>query len=110
MKRLWFIVVAALCVAQTGESPAERLWHYRNLGKAYYENPATQTKAVDEFRKALEMAPQSARERLNYGLALLRAGKTNEGVAELERVQKQDPKLPHTLVQSWNYVPQRRRV
>jgi hypothetical protein len=39
---------------------------------------------------------ESARERLNYGLALLRAGKTAEGVAELEKVQKQEPKLPHT--------------
>ena len=33
---------------------------------------------------------------MNYGLALLRAGKTKEGVAELERVQKLDPKIPHT--------------
>ena len=42
------------------------------------------------------MNPNSTRERVNYGLALLRAGKTKEGVAELEKVQKQDPKLPHT--------------
>ncbi len=96
MKRLWFIAVVALSAAETGASLEERLWHYRNLGKAYYENPATQARAVDEFRKALELAPQSARERLNYALALLRAGKTDEGIAELERVQKQDPKLPHT--------------
>lgn len=96
MKRLWFILVVALCAAQTGGAPEERLWHYRNLGKAYYENPTTQIQAVEEFRKALAMDPNSARERLNYGLALLRAGKTKEGVAELEKVQKQDPKLPHT--------------
>src|ERR1051326_4162104 len=96
MKRLAFILVVALCAAQTGGSPEERLWHYRNLGKAYYENPTDQAKAADVFRKALDMSPNSARERLNYGLALLRAGKTKEGVAELEKVQKQDPKLPHT--------------
>src|SRR6202171_727819 len=96
MKRLWFILVVALCAAQTGGSPEERLWHYRNLGKAYYENPTDQAKAADVFRKALDMNPASARERLNYGLALLRAGKTKEGVAELDKVQKQDPKLPHT--------------
>ena len=33
---------------------------------------------------------------MNYGLALLRAGQTKEGVAELEKAQKQDPKIPHT--------------
>ena len=36
------------------------------------------------------------RERLNYGLALLRVGEMARGIAELEKVQKQDPKLPHT--------------
>ena len=79
-----------------GESAAEALWRHRNLGKAFYENPTTQAKAVEELRLALELAPDSARERLNYGLALLKAGRTAEGVAELERVQRQDPALPHT--------------
>ena len=96
MKRLCFILVVALCAAQTGSSPEDRLWHYRNLGKAYYENPTTQAQAVDVFKKALDLSPKSARERLNYGLALLRAGKTKEGIDELLAVQKQDPNLPHT--------------
>src|SRR5215203_5636051 len=74
----------------------ERLARYRNLGKAFYENPTTQNEAVEEFRKALALAPKSARERLNYGLALLRAGKTAEGIAELVKVQQQDPSIPHT--------------
>jgi hypothetical protein len=52
--------------------------------------------AVDEFKKALDLAPDSARERINYGLALLRAGKTEAGTAELEKAQKQDPSIPHT--------------
>jgi tetratricopeptide (TPR) repeat protein len=77
-------------------SREERLARFRNLGKAFYENPTTQAQAVEQFTAALRLAPNSARERLNYGLALLRAGKTAEGIAELERVQKQDPKLPHT--------------
>jgi tetratricopeptide (TPR) repeat protein len=87
-----------LCLFAADTNPAleERLWQYRNLGKAFYENPTTQPQAVEQFRKALDLAPNSARERLNYGLALLRAGRTKEGVAELERVQKQDPSLPHT--------------
>jgi Flp pilus assembly protein TadD len=74
----------------------DRIGRFRNLGKAFYENPTTQTQAVDEFKKALDLAPNSAREHVNYGLALLRAGKTKEGVAELERAQKLDPKIPHT--------------
>ncbi|MBL8227176.1 MAG: VCBS repeat-containing protein [Bryobacterales bacterium] len=77
-------------------SKEELLWTHRNLGKAFYENPTTQIPAVEEFKKAFDLAPDSARERLNYGLALLRAGKTTEGMEELKRVQAQDPSLPHT--------------
>jgi len=103
--RSWLLFVAAaigvgfswfLFQGAGTETPEEKLARFRNLGKAFYENPTTQKEAVEEFRKALQLAPNSARERLNYGLALLRAGRTPEGVAELERVQKQDPKLPHT--------------
>src|SRR5687767_9783698 len=92
-------IACALLLGQgTGpEAPAaERLARHRNLGKAFYENPTTQNEAVEEFRKALALAPGSARERLNYGLALLRAGKTAEGIAEIEAVQKADPTIPHT--------------
>jgi hypothetical protein len=74
----------------------DRIGRFRNLGKAFYENPTMQPQAVEEFKKALDLAPNSAREHVNYGLALLRAGRTKEGVAELERAQKMDPKIPHT--------------
>ncbi|PYR79210.1 MAG: hypothetical protein DMF86_04200 [Acidobacteria bacterium] len=74
----------------------EELWQHRNLGKAFYENPTTHQEAVAEFRKALDLAPGSARERVNYGLALLRAGRTREGIAELQRAQRQDPSIPQT--------------
>src|SRR5436305_1582145 len=77
-------------------SKEELLWHHRNLGKAFYENPTTQYQAVQELKAALDLAPDSARERLNYALALLKAGKTEEGTAELLKVQKQDPSIPHT--------------
>ena len=72
------------------------LAQHRNLGRAFYENPTTQAEAVVEFKKALDLAPNSVREKLNYGLALLRAGRTQEGVAQLKDVQRRDPKLPHT--------------
>jgi len=74
----------------------DQLWHLRNLGKAFYENPTTQKEAVEQFRQALALNPKSARERVNYGLALLKAGDTKEAVAVLEVAQKQDPTIPHT--------------
>lgn len=74
----------------------EQVWHHRNMGKAYYENPMTQVKAVDEFKAALDLAPTSTRDRVNYGLALLRAGKTKEAITELLKAQKEDPTIPHT--------------
>ncbi len=85
-----------LAAAVHGQSTEEQLFHHRNLGKAFYENPATQYDAVGEFRSALELAPDSARERVNYGLALLRAGQVTAGIVELEKAQAQDPKIPHT--------------
>ena len=91
--------VAALVLlsgADASRVEQDRIGRLRNLGKAFYENPTTLPQAVNEFKKALDVAPNSAREHVNYGLALLRAGKTKEGVAELERAQKLDPTIPHT--------------
>jgi tetratricopeptide (TPR) repeat protein len=70
---------------------------HRNLGKAFYENPATQQASVGEFQQALAIAPDSSRDKLNYALALLRVkGREEEAVTRLEEVQRQDPTLPHT--------------
>jgi len=87
---------AALLWAADSVTLTERLAQHRNLGKAFYENPTTHDEAVLEFKKALDLAPNSIRERLNYGLALLAAGNIPEGIAQLENVQRRDPKLPHT--------------
>src|SRR5262245_32636943 len=86
----------AMTAAAQGPSVAEQLQQHRNLGKAFYENPATQYDAIGELEKALALAPDSARERVNYGLALLRGGQAEKGVVELEKAQKQDPSIPHT--------------
>src|SRR5437588_38194 len=93
------ILLAAIFVTSTPPLPPnvrEQVWRHRNLGKAYYENPMTQLKAVDEFKQALELAPDSTRDLVNYGLALLRAGKAEEAIAELVEAQKADPSIPHT--------------
>ncbi|MBZ5581107.1 MAG: FG-GAP-like repeat-containing protein [Acidobacteriia bacterium] len=79
-----------------GQTTEQDLWRHRNLGKALYETPTSIAEAPAELKKALELAPDSFRDRLNYGLALLRAGDNKGAVAELEKVQKQNPTLPHT--------------
>src|SRR5258705_9220848 len=89
-------VLLLLHGASASRQQQDLLWRHRNLGKAFYENPTTQKEAVGEFKQALDLAPDSARERVNYALALLRAGQTPEGIAELEKAQKQEPKIPHT--------------
>ena len=92
------VAVSALLVMGQSSPPAseERLARLRNMGKAFYENPSTSAESLEQFRQALALAPDSPREMINYGLALLRAGKTTEGMAELEKAQKLDPAIPHT--------------
>ena len=90
------VLSALLLWAADGSTVSTSLAQHRNLGKAFYENPTTQAEAVVEFQKARDLAPNSVREKLNYGLALLHAGKSQEGVAQLKDVQRRDPKLPHT--------------
>src|SRR5580698_6132808 len=101
LRRIWMMVLIVGAGGAGwlvfGQNPNDaRIWQHRNLGKAFYENPTTHKEAVEELRLALALAPNSVREQLNYGLALLREGDVKGGAAELEKVQKRDPKLPHT--------------
>src|ERR1700751_3853277 len=90
-------VLAAIAVLLWGATPAEEaLQRHRNLGKAFYENPTTHAEAIAEFKKALDLAPSSVPEKLNYALALLRGGRAPEAIPLLQDVQKRDPKLPYT--------------
>jgi len=89
--------LAAIAALLWAATPAEEaLQRHRNLGKAFYENPTTHAEAIAEFKKALDLAPNSIPEKLNYALALLRGGRAPEAIPLLEDVQKRDPKLPHT--------------
>jgi len=102
--RLLLMLAGVLLFGQRPAVDLERLTAIRNLGKAFYENPTTHREAVAEFAKAVALNPNDAKDHLNYGLALLRAGSTKEGIAELERVQKQNPAFPHTwfnLAMQW---------
>jgi hypothetical protein len=88
------LLLLVSCTRPIDENALER---HRNLGKAFYENPTTKQEAVEEFKQARAIAPDSAREKLNYALALLKAeGHEPEAVQLLEEVQRQDPALPHT--------------
>ncbi len=87
-----------LATAQTQPDTRQtmRLQEARNLGKAFYETPGSSQQAVEQLAAALELNPGSAREHLNYGLALLRAGRREEGLAQVVDAQKIDRTLPHT--------------
>jgi tetratricopeptide (TPR) repeat protein len=89
-------VLSAFLLTANPRGNEEALWRHRNLGKAFFETPTTLAQAPAELKKALDLAPNSFRDRLNYGLALLRAGDIDQAIVELERAQKQDPKQPHT--------------
>ena len=104
MSRAWLsigVLLATLAAPVWAESgpnepdQEEQLWRHRNLGKAFYENSATQFQAVEEFEKALALAPDSARSgQLRPGAAAGR--QEDEGIAQLEQAQAQDPSIPHT--------------
>jgi tetratricopeptide (TPR) repeat protein len=87
---------AAVFLALAATPGEELIQRHRNLGKAFYENPTTHAEAIAELKKALDLAPASNSEKLNYALALLRGGRAPEAVPILLDVQKRDPSLPHT--------------
>jgi hypothetical protein len=91
-------VLALLVCLPTGagQTAEEELWRHRHIGKALFETPAGIADAPAELKKAVELAPNSFRDRLNYGLALLRARELEAAITELEKAQKQNPALPHT--------------
>ncbi len=94
------IAPAALLCAFLGsaaDTPQDenRLWEYRNLGKAFFENPDTHAQAVEQLRAALDLSG-SVRDRINYGIALMHAGQTDAAMVDLIRAQKQDPSIPNT--------------
>jgi tetratricopeptide (TPR) repeat protein len=86
-----------LSALDTSLSPKNQqlLWEHRNLGKAFFENPDTHVQAVVELKDALDLSG-SVRDRVNYGLGLLRAGQTDAGMAQLIQAQKEDPTNPYT--------------
>lgn len=100
LRTLIAVVLALILLACSPSGPdpetTERLQELRNLGKAFYENPTGAEQAVETFKQALDLAPDSPREKINYALAQLRAGMREEGMAGLQEAQQLDPSIPHT--------------
>jgi tetratricopeptide (TPR) repeat protein len=105
---LWLCALLLGHAACAGRNREELLRQHRNLGKAFYENPVTQEESVREFRQALQLAPDSPREKVNYALALLRvSGRDDEAARWLQAAQQQDPSLPHTWFNLGMYYKRR---
>jgi tetratricopeptide (TPR) repeat protein len=61
--------------------------------------------AEEEFRQAIELNPGSRASHFEYGLFLIRMGKTEEGLAEVKRAQEVDPLSEITNVDvAWAYI------
>lgn len=97
------LLALAILPACTPSKPAVKatpeLQSLRNLGKAFYENPAEQHRAAGILKQAVDLEPESPQDVLNYGLALLRSGEVDAGVEQIQNAQQLDPDLPHTY---WN--------
>ena len=91
---LWSLLASAQ--SQVDDAQGLQLQEIRNLGKAFYETPGSSQQAVEQLAKALDLNPLSAQEHLNYGLALLRAGRRAEGIDRIAQAQRLDRTLPHT--------------
>ena len=85
------LAAAILIFAANVPQSENQLWEHRNLGKAFYENPDTHLQAVQELRAALRLKPDSVRERINYGLALLQAGQTDAGKPSCSKPKSRTP-------------------
>ena len=89
-QKLGFVTVALTTATIMASADVDQsLWRHRVVGKALFENPGTVSQSVAECRQAANLAPNSIRDRLNYGIALLRAGDSKAAISELEKVAPQ---------------------
>ena len=94
------LFAAIPCLA--GElAPAEndRLWLHRNLGAAYWANEDLE-EAADELELARSLAPDSAPDLLNAGMAALRAGRPEAAISALDvalALEPEDPRIHYSL-------------
>ncbi len=89
-------LVGVVLAMPSDKEVAEELDARRLIGKAYYENAETPPQfipAADEFRRCIALAPDSAVDRFNLGLTLMRAEKFEQALVTLKEARDRDPEL-----------------
>ena len=90
--------IEQLTKASTIDASQPAVWS--SLADSYIGEAATKTgdeqtadynKGLEAFQKALELKPDDAAMHMNYGIALFKAKKLDEGKAELEKSAALDP-------------------
>ena len=93
--RLWAALVSSVALLMgvgVVAKQAVNLDTCRQLGKASYENDDFKS-AAEHFRRAIELAPNSASDYFNLGLILMRTTDYTNALTALDKAQQLDPKL-----------------
>lgn len=88
---LLFVNAAPLAGSESG-ARADELGAARRVGRAFYENDRFQ-EAAGQFRRCLELAPDSAVDHYNLALVLVRAQSYPEALELLRRAEQLEPDL-----------------
>lgn len=91
---LTVLLTAAATPAATARPPDDPLARARNLGRAHYQNEHF-AKAAEYFREAVELAPESAVDRLNLAVAEAQAREDLRAKETLLAARALDPPHPH---------------
>ncbi|MCK4340597.1 MAG: VCBS repeat-containing protein [Phycisphaerae bacterium] len=87
------VLIAAISLGGPSEQEvAGELDAHRLVGKAHYENDKF-AEAAAEFRRCIELKPDSAVDHFNLGLILMRAQEYQAALEALDRAQEHDPEL-----------------
>jgi tetratricopeptide (TPR) repeat protein len=89
------LLAGAATAGGLAESDADRVWLHRNLGAAYFDNDSF-AEARSELALAAELAPESADDALNAGVAALLAGELAAARTALTRARELAPAEPAT--------------
>ena len=87
---------AAAPAGASDKDVATELDARRLIGKAYYENAETPPQfipAAEEVRRCIKLAPDSAIDRFNLGLTLMRGENFEEALEVLNEARRLDPEL-----------------
>ncbi len=91
------LLLTLFCIGTTAtrsESTERILWEYRNRGTGLYENQ-DYADAIPELLKCVELAPESAADLINLGLAYYRDRQWENSIVQLEKARGIDDSYPH---------------